>query len=292
MTSSSSARARLSLLLSMLIWGSVGLFRRFIPLPSGLIAEIRAVGGLLFLLLIAFARKKRPSLPDIRRNLGPLILSGLFLGLNWILLFEAYNYTSVATATLCYYMAPMLVMLLSPVLYHERLSVRKLICLAISLVGMAMVSGVFGARDADSLRGVLLGLAAAVFYAGVMLTGKRISGVSAMDRTIAQLGVSAVLLLPYTLLTEKLSAIVLTGPGVIMLLVVAVVHTGLAYALYFGSMDRLPAQTVALMSYIDPVSAVLLFALILREPISPLGAVGAALILGAVIVCELPERKH
>lgn len=286
------ARARLSLLTAMIIWGSIGLFRRFIPLPSGVIAEFRAVGGAAFLLLLMVFRKDRPDLSAVRKNLLPLILSGTFIGFNWILLFEAYRYTSVAVATLCYYMAPMIVILVSPLLLHERLTGRKLICLLITLAGMALVSGVFDPSSGKTgAKGVLLGLAAAVLYAGVMLTNKRISGVPAMDKTISQLSVAAVVLLPYVLLTESAPLAAYTPLCIAMLAVVAVVHTGLSYALYFGSMKDLPAQTVALMSYIDPVVAVLLSALVLKEPMSLPGALGAALILGAVIACELPEKQ-
>ena len=214
------------------------------------------------------------------------------IGANWILLFEAYRYVSVAVATLRYYMAPLLVMLLSPMLLGERLTAKKLLCLAVSLAGMAMVSGIFEVSGEGSLRGVLLGLAAAVCYASVILTNKRIHGVTSMDRTIAQLAVAALLALPYALLTEDLSAVSLSADAAVMLLIVVLLHTGLAYALYFSSMDQLPAQTTALMSYIDPISAILLSALVLKETMSPLSIAGAVLVLGAIICCELPDRKR
>ena len=291
MNISQSLRARLSIILSMLIWGTIGLFRRFIPLPSASLAAVRALGGVICLLLWTLLRRQRISMLSLRNNALPLLLSGSFIGANWILLFEAYRYTSVAVATLCYYMAPMIVMLLSPLLLRERLTGRKLACLAVSLIGMTMVSGVFSSNDANSLRGVLLGLAAAAFYASVILANKRISGVSPMDRTIAQLAVAAAVALPYALMTEDISALALNANAAFMLLIVIIVHTGLAYALYFSSMDHLPAQTAALMSYIDPISAILLSALVLKERMPPLTIIGTALVLGAVIFCELPDSS-
>lgn len=284
------SRARLSIVTAMLIWGSIGLFRRFIPLPSAPLAFFRALGGVVFLLLWMLIRRNRVSIRDIRKNVLPLLLSGSFIGLNWVLLFEAYQYTSVAVATLCYYMAPMIVMLLSPLLLHERLTKRKLLCLIFSLIGMAMVSGVFSPGEENSLRGVLLGLAAAVFYASVILTNKRISGIAPMDRTVAQLGVAALVVLPYALMTGGMTGLSMDANAIMMLIIVMIVHTGVAYALYFSSMDRLPAQTTALMSYIDPISAILLSALVLKEALSPVSIIGTVLVLGAVIACELPER--
>ncbi len=289
---SESTRARLSILATMVIWGSIGLFRRYIPLPSGLIAEVRALVGAIFLLTTALVRKSPPSLSALRKNGLPLLLSGSLMGFNWILLFEAYRYTSVATATLCYYMAPTLITLLSPIVLRERLTAKKLICLAATLIGMVFVSGILGDSGKEgNLTGVLLGLTAALFYAGVVLTNKRVSGVSPMDRTIAQLSIAAIVLLPYTLLAEPLTSVMLTGFSALMLLIVAIVHTGVAYALYFSSMDRLPAQTVALMSYLDPVVAILLSALALHEPMTPPSIFGALLILSATLLSELPLQK-
>lgn len=279
--------------LSMLIFGTIGIFRRYIPLPSSLLAMARGAIGTLFLLSVMAMQKKRPDMALIRCKGVWLALSGALMGFNWILLFEAYNYTTVATATLCYYMAPIFVIMASPFLLRERLSGKKLICVAVALLGMVLVSGVLSQEGTVSLTGVLLGLGAAVLYASVVLLNKRIGAMPAYDKTIVQLFSAAAVLLPYVLLTEDVSQIAFTGGAVALLVVVGIVHTGVAYALYFGSMDGLRAQTIALLSYIDPASAILLSALFLHEPIGIAEAVGAVMILGAAIVSELPEKeKH
>ena len=285
--------AQLRLLLSMFLFGTIGLFVRHIPLPSGVIALVRGAVGMLFLLVLAVCQKKRPSLTAIRQNWPWLCLSGAFLGFNWILLFEAYRHTTVATATLCYYMAPVLVILISPLLLKERLTSRRLVCVAVALLGMVGVSGVIegGLPGIDEAAGILWGLGAAVLYAGVMLTNQKLRDISANDRTITQLGIAAALLLPYCLLAEQPDLAGLNGPALLLLLTVGVVHTGIAYWLYFGSMQGLKAHTVAIFSYLDPVVAVLLSVTVLREPLGISGFVGAVLILGAALVSELPERK-
>ena len=299
MHTNETGRARAALIASMVIFGTIGVFRRYIPLPSSLIAAMRGLIGMLFLLGLMAAKRQRPSLADIRRQAPTLFLSGAVLGFNWILLFEAYRYTSVAAATLCYYMAPMIVILVSPALFGERMTARRGICVAAALTGMVLVSGVLrvGVTGAGEMRGILFGLGAAVLYAGVILLNKRLTGLTAYDRTVVQLGTAAVVLLPYTMLTETI-ALDLTGISggmamvLAMLLLVGVVHTGVAYALYFGSMKDLPAQTVALMSYIDPIVAILLGALLLGESMGAMEAVGAVLVLGAALVSELPERDR
>lgn len=276
------------LILSMCIFGTIGIVRKHIDMPSSFIALCRAVIGTVFLALVVIVRQDKLDLSAIRKNLLWLALSSVFLGFNWILLFEAYNYTTVTTATLCYYMAPSMVVLASHFLFRERLNRKKGICVIVAFLGMVLVSGVLrtGIPSPGELKGVLFGLGAAVFYACVVLLNKKISLSSPFDRTIFQLGLAAMILLPYTFLTEDVSGISFTGIQVILLAVTGVIHTGIPYALYFSSVKVLPAQTAALFSYIDPVLAIILSALVLHEPIGIYETVGAILILGAAYYSE------
>ena len=286
-------RARLSLIASMCIFGTIGLMRRFLPVPSGFLAMTRGLLGAAFLLLLVRLRGGTLSREAIRANGWRLLVSGALIGFNWILLFEAYRYTTVATATLCYYMAPVFILLAAPFALHERLTLRKLLCVAAALLGIALVSGVkAGFSGAGEWRGILFGLSAAALYAAIVLLNKQLHDIGAYDKTIVQIGVAGAVLIPYVRLTEDLSSITLTPAVVTLLLVAGLFHTGVAYALYFGSMDALPAHSVALIGYLDPVIAVLLSALVLREPMSLTQAFGAVLILCAAVVAELPERSN
>lgn len=279
------SRARWMLIASMVTFGTIGIFRRYIPIGSATLAMLRGFLGTLFLLVVMAVTKQRPDKTAIRQNGWKLILSGGMIGINWILLFEAYNHTTVAIATLCYYMAPILVILVSPMLLKEKLTVKKGICAVIALVGMVLVSGVVGSHGAD-LTGVMLGLGAAAFYAAVVLTNKTIRGVAAYDKTVMQLGSAAAVIAPYVFLTEKTNFAQLSGISLCMILIVCIVHTGIAYALYFGAIEHLPAQTAALYSYIDPIVAVILSAVLLAEKMDIFGTIGAVLVLGSTIVSE------
>ena len=287
----SKSKARIENILAMVIYGTIGLFRKFIPYSSGIVALGRAFIGMLFLLLFMLITHKKFSFADIEKNLVPLSISGALLGFNWILLFESYRYTSVAKGTLCYYMAPVILIVLSPILFKEKLSVKKIICVVVALIGITMVSGVFEDKSSNGseLKGILFGLGAAVFYAAIVITNKRIHGISAYDKTVYQLFISVIVLIPYILLTENLSAIEPTPFAIGMLIAAGILHTGIAYTLYFGSIEFLPTQNVALLSYIDPVVAILLSAFVLRESISPLGIIGAVLVIGALIFSETGE---
>lgn len=287
------ARSKGMLALSMLIFGTIGVFRRCVALPSAVIALSRGIIGMLFLLTLTALRRERLSFSAIRANLPRLIVGGALLGLNWILLFEAYRFTSVAVATLCYYMAPVIVLLASPFVLKERLSARKLLCVLVALIGMALVTGVFGGGLArpNGANGILLGLGAAFAYACIVLLNQRMIGISANDQTIVQLGVSVIVILPYAIFSERMMPQSFTAFAVGMLLLMGVLHTGVAYALYFGSMSHASAQTVALFGYIDPIVAVVLSAFVLREELLPIQIVGAGLLLCATAASELPTRK-
>ncbi|MBR3811222.1 MAG: DMT family transporter [Agathobacter sp.] len=281
--------ALFSLIFSMMIFGTIGIFRKHIELSSGVLAMARGFIGAAFLLLIIALKREKLSKAAIKKNLGLLILSGACIGFNWILLFEAYRYTTVATATLCYYLAPIFVIMASPLILKERLSGRKVLCVLVALAGMVFVSGVLQVdfTGLAELKGVLFGLGAAVFYASVILMNKKITDISAYDKTIVQLVCAATVLVPYVLLTGELAVAEWSGIGFVLVLVVGILHTGVTYALYFGSMAHLKAQTVAIFSYIDPIVAILLSAVLLQEKMDGLTILGTVMILGAAVYSEL-----
>ncbi len=284
----------IKLSLAMLIFGSIGVFRRYIPLSSAWMACVRGIIGTAFLFCVVVVSKKRVDKKAVKKNLWLLMISGAAIGVNWILLFEAYRYTTVAVATLCYYMAPVLVILLAPFLLKEKMTAKKSICAAIAIFGMLLVSGIFdgGATSIGSGKGILFGLGAAMFYASVVLMNKFIKDISAYDKTIMQLGAAAIVVLPYSLFTSGVQEFaVLTVPQILLLLAVGIIHTGIAYWLYFGSMDSLSGQTVAVYSYIDPAFAVVLSVVLLREETGVLGIIGAVLILGSTLFSEWTGKK-
>ena len=277
---------------AMLIYGTIGIFRECIPLSSGLLAFSRGLIGGVFLLAWVLLRGKSLKLNISRKSMILLCVSGAVMGANWILLFEAYNYTTVAVATLCYYMQPTMLMLLSPLLFREKLTLKKSICALVSFAGMVLVSGVLKGTTAESknLIGIFLGLGAAALYTAVIILNKKNPVDNAEGKTVVQLFSSTVVMIPYLLLTEKPGTYTFSWPVLVLVLVVGIVHTGIAYAMYFGSLQRLPAQTTAVLSYIDPVVAVLLAGPILKQPMSTGEIIGAFLILGAALVSEIRRK--
>ena len=284
--------SKLRFISAMGIFGTVGIFVKFIPMDAAAIAFSRGVMGAAFLALFMLLTKKKPELHAVKQNLVRLLISGAAIGLNWVLLFESYRYVSVATATVCYYVAPLMFLLASPLL-GEKLTAKKLCCVGVALVGLVFVSGILNESQdtVNSLPGIFLSLGAAVLYTSVIIMNKKLTPIPAYDKTIVQLGSAATVLIPYLLITGFGATQPLTALQMALLVIVGIVHTGIAYALYFGSMGALGAQTIALFSYLDPVIAVLLSALLLKEAMSLSNIIGTILILGSALYSELPERR-
>ncbi len=282
-------KAKVKLIAAMFIFGSIGIFVRTIGLSSGILAIVRGSIGTVFLLLAWLAMGKRLSLLSIRKNLKFLVFSGAAIGANWICLFEAYRYTTIAVATLCYYLAPVFVILASPLFLKEKLTAVKAGCVAVSLFGMALVADIFGngQEAAGGWKGIAFGVTAALLYASVVIMNKFLKEIEAVDMTVSQLGIASLVLLPYVLYTEDGTGITLGVSTLFLLLYLGIVNTGIAYLLYFSSLKDLSGQTAALFSYIDPVTAILLSALLFHEDMSAEQIIGAVLILGATLVSEL-----
>lgn len=277
-------------LLAMTIFGTIGLFVKFIELPSTVIALSRGALGTLFLLLVLKLLKRRINTASVKSNFKHLVIAGVALGLNWIFLFEAYRLTSVATATLAYYMAPIILILLSPILLHERIPLGKWICVICALFGMSLISGVWEGSENITSDGITMGLIAACFYASVVINNKFLKGLDPYDSSIVQLAVAAIVLLPYVLFTVDFSVLKPDTTTIGFTLAVGILHTGVAYWLYFSALPKLEAARIAIFSYIDPAIAILLSVFVLMEPMTTAGVIGAVLILGAALASEFVER--
>lgn len=285
--------SKFNIILSMIIFGTIGVFVKEIQLPSGVISMVRGFVGMIFLIPVLFLNKVKIDKETFKKKIWFLLISGVFLGVNWMLLFESYNYTSVAVSTLCYYLAPVFVIISSPFVFGERLTFKRIICTLLSFIGVTLVSGILFEEKLEykELKGVLLSGLAAVFYALVVIMNKKITEVQPVSRTALQLGIAALTMLPYVVSTTEFNNFLIMPRSLLFLILVGVLHTGVAYTLYFGSIEKLNAQTSAILSYIDPVTAILLSATILKEQLDFTTIIGAVLILGSTLICELTEKE-
>ena len=274
-------------ILSMLIFGTNGLIVSRISLAASQIVLFRTlIGGLLLTALVLL--RGGFDRAAVRSELAALLFGGAMLGLNWITLFEAYRLLNVSLSTLIYYIGPILVLLSSPFLFREKLSGRKIATVIVVFIGLLFISGSI-AQTGMNGRGLLAAILSAVFYAGLIVFNKRIVRTSGMQTAALELDVAFVVVLIYTLATAGLPE--WKRADVPYLIAIGLINTGAAYFLYFTGLKRLSAQSVALISYVDPVSALVFSALFLHEELSLMQRLGALLILGGAIFGEVGKKK-
>ena len=283
---------RMMLIASMAIFGTIGLFVRNISVASGELALYRAILAAVLIAGYLMITKSHIPLSKIRKEVPLLLISGMAMGINWILLFEAYKYTTVSVATLSYYFAPVIVTVVCPILFKERLTGKQILCFVMSTLGLVLITGIGDMSGGRDLAGILFGLGAAVFYATVVLLNKFIRNVDGIHRTFLQFLAAVVTLLPYVLATSGVTLGNMNGIGWMNLLIVGLIHTGLAYCMYFSSLRELPGQKAAILSYIDPLVAVLISVTVLGESMTLWQGIGGILILGFTLFNELsPAAK-
>lgn len=278
---------RLMMIASMTIFGTLALFVRNISVSSGELALYRAVMASIMIALFLLITKQKIPFSKIKKEIPFLLASGVAMGINWILLFEAYKYTTVSVATLSYYFAPVIVTVVCPLLFKEKLTKKQVICFVMSTLGLVLITGIGDMKGGKDFVGILFGLGAAFFYASVILLNKFIKNVEGIHRTFLQFISAVLVLLPYVLLTSGITLSGLNSVGWVNLLVVGIVHTGVTYCMYFSSLKELPGQKAAILSYIDPLVAVLISVTVLGEAMTVGQLIGGMLILGFTLWNEI-----
>lgn len=276
---------------AMAIFGTLGPFVRNIAVSSGELALYRAILAALLITGFLFLTKQKIPFATIKKEIPLLLASGMAMGINWILLFQAYKYTTVSLATLSYYFAPVIVTLVCPILFRERLTIKQIICFIMSTLGLILIIGIGDVGGGNNLLGIMFGLGAAVFYATVILLNKFIKNVEGIPRTFLQFIAAIIILLPYVFSTSGITLGDLDNIGWINLLIVGLFHTGITYCMYFSSLKELPGQKAAILSYIDPLVAVLISVVVLGEAMTFWQVIGGMLILGFTLWNEISPNK-
>lgn len=283
-------KSKLNIILAMMSFATIGIFVKKINLSSSEIAFWRGVFALITLLVLLIISNRISNIFKLKKSLKKLILSGIAMGFNWVFLFEAYNYTSVALSTLSYYFAPTLITVVSIFIFKEKLSLKQIICFIASTIGLIMIIGVSGGNSSDFI-GILYGLLAACLYAPVVLINKATGEVEGLIRTFIQFAAAVAVLFPYVYFTSGFHINKMDSFGFINLVILGVFHTGIVYYLYFNALSYISGQQAAILSYIDPAGAVLLSVIALGEIISKMQLLGGAIILVATFINEVNFKK-
>lgn len=280
-------KSNIQFILSMIIFGTMGLVVRYIDLSSSETALLSSSIGCLFLMIVFFLMKKTIPWKLVKANACILFFSGIALGGNWMFLYQAYDHTTLTNATLGYYFAPVFVMILSPFILKEQLPVKKIICIGVAIIGMLLIVGNgISASGTEDLLGIFFGLLAAACYAALMLLNKFIRHMGRLEITIIQLGITALLLLPYVFFIEGFGIFEVSRSSVPFIIILGIVNTGIGFWLFFSGMEKLKGQSIAMLSYVDPFVAILISAVILQEQMTFVQVLGGTLLLGSTFVSE------
>ena len=266
-------------LFALILYGTIGFFLHFIAYSSDFVVACRGFFGSLFIYLVLMARKEKIDFVSIRKNLLLMIISGVSLGFNWVFLFMGYRY-GMAISSLCNYMAPIAVVVISAVFYKEKISLPQVLCIITAFFGMLLLIGIFGNNENIDMRCVIYGTLAAVGFVILVLCNRKLEGIRPLEKTLVQLFVSMLVVFPYVVFNGSLPG-EFDALSVILVLVLGILHTGVAYICYFSSIDVLPSQTIAVLGYLEPVLNVLIGALVFSEKIGISSMAGAVLILAA-----------
>lgn len=280
---------RSKIIISMLIWGTIGLFVRGIDLSSIEIAFFRALLGSSFLICISLVRRDKFDWPILRKNLLILSIAGLALGMNWIALFQGMKYTTISNAILSYYFAPVFIVIFSLILFKEKLSIKNVICLSGAVLGLFLVMKAEDtelAAGMNHMKGIIYGLIGALLYAFVVILNKYIRDLSAFQSTLTQLLIAALVLMPIVVFKNPIDLGAIEGRTWILILIIGIVHTGIAYLLYFSSINNIRSQSVAILSYLDPIVAILTSFIFLQESMNLIQVLGGFLILSTAYINE------
>lgn len=279
--------SKLKIIISMIAFGTISIFVKGITLPSSEIAFYRAVIALLVLSIFMIFNREYFQIESLKNNWFKLFISGLAIGFNWIFLFEAYNYTSVAVATLCYYFAPIVVVVASSIIFKEKLSLKQILCFLGSTTGLIFIISYSTGTEKSDVKGILFGLGAALLYSTVILLNKSMKDINGISRTVFQFVAAVMTLMPYVGITSGFNLYSLSNLGLINLFILGAFHTGIVYVLYFSSISKLKGQEVAIFSYLDPLVAVLISILWFGETITSIQLIGGLLILLFTFINEI-----
>ena len=292
-------KERLKLILISATFGTVGLFSHFIPLSSAAIVFYRALLGGAFIVVMMKLSGIDIDIKSMRDNLIVLIFTGFFMALNWVLQFEAFKVSSVAIGTVCYNMMPIFLLIIASFVFNEKITLKSGLCILIATIGVILVSNVVNVGiKSNEVLGCVYGILGAVFYALIVTFNRKLSQITTHDKVIFQIAFSALIMAIYVGFIEKKSFFIDSNlprneivMGIVCMLILSFLHTGFCYVHYFNAVSRLKAETVAILTYIDPVVALFLSYFVLKENMTALQFLGAVMILGSTLFNELSKTN-
>lgn len=276
-------------IVGLLLFGSNGVVASFIDLPSHYIVLWRSILGGLMLTGLFFLTGNRITCHRHKKDLLFVILSGAAMAADWLLLFEAYSRIGVSLGMIINYCGPVVVILFSAFIFKEKITVKTIFALGFALSGAILISWQ-GANSGIDKLGLILAALSAFAYAAMVIFNKLSKEIKGTENATIQLLSTMVIVTVYVTLKHGLH-FVIPSKSIFPVLWIGLLNTGLGCYFYFSSLSSLPAQTVAVFGYLEPLSAVFFSVLILQERMLLLQIIGSTLILIGTILLNIRTHK-
>lgn len=270
---------------SLLLFGLNGIVASRIALNSYEIVFFRTFIASIFLLCVFLISKERFHFKENKKDALFVALSGVSMGASWMFLYEAYQQIGVSLATLIYYCGPVIVMVLSPIIFKERLTLPKILGFVIVLVGFFLINenaAIFG----GNAWGLFCGVMSAVTYFFMVTFNKKAKKIGGMENTVIQLVVSCFTVAIFLIIKQGL-IINVQPSSIVYILILGVINTGVGCYMYFSTISKLSVQTVAVCGYLELLSAVIFATVLLSERMTVIQIIGAVCIVGGAMLGEL-----
>lgn len=271
-------------LFSLILFGSNGTIASFIALNSRQTVLLRTLIGSLFLLFLFLISGKKFTFYKHKKQFAFLAISGMAMGGSWMFLYEAYRRIGVGISSLLYYCGPIIVIALSPILFKERLTVNKIIGFIIVFCGVVLLN-INTFDKSGNTFGVICGLLSAVLYAFMIIFNKKATDIVGFENSLLQLFFAFFTVAVFVGITAGYNFKIPTE-SIIPILILGLLNTGVGCYFYFSSITNLKVQTVAVCGYLEPLSAVMFSAFILKEKLLTMQILGIFLIINGAILCE------
>ena len=279
----------LKYIFALLLFGSNGIVASLIHLSSYEIVLLRTLIGSLLLIAIFFITREKLTFYKYKTQSIFLAVSGIAMGTSWIFLYEAYDEIGVSLASLAYYCGPVIVMILSPFLFGEKLTKLKVCSFLVVLVGIFLVNGT-AFENGVSLWGLACGLLSAICYSLMVMFNKKANDITGLENSMLQLFMAFITVAIFVGIKQGYRMEIDTQ-SIIPILVLGLLNTGIGCYFYFSSIGKLPVQTVAICGYLEPLSAVVFSVIFLKETMFPIQIIGAVLIIGGAMLGEYRKRQ-
>lgn len=282
-------KSLLKYIAALLLFGSNGIVAGMIALNSYEIVMFRTLIGSVFLIVLYLITNRTFTFYRHLRSFAFLVFSGISMGVSWLFLYEAYKQIGVSIASLGYYCGPVIVMALSPLIFKERLTKQKLIGFVAVLAGILFVNA-NAVNEKHTGFGVFCALMSAVMYSCMVLFNKKAEDIKGFENSTLQLFIAFISVLIFTLFKQGLSFHI-PAQDIATLVFLGLVNTGLGCYLYFSSIGKIKVQTVAVLGYLEPLSAIIFSVIFLKEKMSVLQITGALLIIAGAVFAEIKRKQ-